>query len=230
MRTIVIGDIHGCYKELVTLINYLRKNKKYNPKKDKIIFLGDYIDRGENSRRVIKYIRGLQTENSNVIALLGNHEDMLLNYIKSGDLNWLNNGYSTTIKSYKGNSEDFFSDIEWMKQLPLYHEDKHYIYVHAGINKNLPIDKQNKDTLLWTREEFYNNPNKYYKPVIFGHTPTLFFENRRSPIFFDNNINIDTGCVFGGNLTALLIEKGKAKNFYSLNTDKNEVVKLDIIK
>lgn len=102
--------------------------------------------------------------------------------------------------------------MEWMKNLPLYYEDEHFIYVHAGIDKNkMSMKSQSAMDLLWIRERFYNNTHKYGKTVIFGHTPTMFFDNRDgdSPVWINGNIAIDTGCVFGGALTALIIEDGK---------------------
>ena len=101
MRTIVIGDIHGCYDELKDLMETLEEEYEYRRGIDKLVFLGDYIDRGNNSRLVIEFIRNLQENNDNVIALMGNHEDMLLNYYKGIDDSWTFNGHNETLKSYK---------------------------------------------------------------------------------------------------------------------------------
>ena len=100
MRTIVIGDIHGCYKELKQLIVDLKDNREYNKDTDRLIFLGDYIDRGEDSREVIWYIQELQKENSNVIALMGNHEKMCIDFMVRHQDGWLWNGYEATFNSY----------------------------------------------------------------------------------------------------------------------------------
>ena len=217
MRTIVVGDTHGCYNELKTLIESLEKKGEYNKKRDKLIFLGDYIDRGTDSRLVIKYIRNLQKNNKNVIALKGNHEDMLLDYYNNINEYWLWNGASETKKSYEGFNKQFNEDMEWMKTLPLYHEDKHFIYVHAGIDASKPMKKQDKETLLWIREPFIYNNKKYNKKVIFGHTPTLSINRDDKPIStFADHIGIDTGCVYGGSLTALIIEGGEIKSFYQV--------------
>lgn len=224
MRKIVVGDIHGCYSELKILIEELKAKGKYNHKQDRLIFLGDYIDRGDDSREVIKYVRELERENKNVIALMGNHEDMLLEYFDNGSRSWLYNGYQTTIDSYKGYDEEFLDDIYWMNNLPLYFEDDNFIYVHAGINKSLPTEKQSKDTLLWIREAFYRNKKRNKKTVIFGHTPTELMVNRKhtdsiydKPLFNDDNsIGIDTGCVFGGMLTALIINNDKVEEYYQV--------------
>lgn len=214
MKTIVIGDIHGCYNELRALFSTLKKSGEYNKKVDKIIFLGDYIDRGSDSRKVIGFIKNLQKHNKNVIALMGNHEDMFLNYLKGTDDSWIWNGHESTIESYKGYPKHFDNDIEWIKSLPLYYEDEHFVYVHAGIDLDKPMNEQSKHTLLWIREPFIYNDNKYHKQVIFGHTPTLNFGGTEPVKTFNNNVAIDTGCVFGGALTALIIEDGEISGFY----------------
>lgn len=215
IKTIVIGDIHGCYTELKDLITSLETDGKYNKDTDKLIFLGDYIDRGDNSKLVIEFIRNLQKDNNNVIALMGNHEDMILDYFYGIDNCWTYNGHTETLKSYEGFNEQLIEDIEWIRNLPLYHEDEHFIYVHAGIDVDKTMQEQNKNTLLWIREPFIMNKKKYSKRVVFGHTPTIGINGSDLPMYTDtNNIGIDTGCVYGGALTALIIENGEASEFY----------------
>ena len=223
MRTIAIGDIHGCYNELKDLISSLEKNGKYNKDTDKLVFLGDYIDRGKDSRSVIKFIRDMQKNNSNVVALMGNHEDMLLGYVDGFDDHWIFNGYQETIQSYNGLKNQLHEDIAWMRGLPLYYEDEHFIYVHAGVDTNKPIDKQKKDTLLWVRDEFITDAKQYYKRVIFGHTPTIALNGECSPIYtFENNIAIDTACVYGGALSAIIINDGEVEEFYQVYKEDEE--------
>lgn len=225
MRTIVIGDIHGCYNELKDLITTLEAEGAYKRGVDKLVFLGDYIDRGKDSRLVIKFIRDLQEHNDNVIALMGNHEDMLLKYLNGTDNNWLFNGYVSTMDSYKGFEKQFKSDVQWMRTLKLYHEDKHCIYVHAGIDTKKSMKKQKKDTLLWVREPFIYEAKKYHKKVIFGHTPTMNLTGEDRPVrTYANNICVDTGCVYGGALTALIIDDGELNGFYQSVSEANEMV------
>ena len=216
MRTIAISDIHGCYNELKRLLLDL----EYDKENDKLIFLGDYIDRGKDSRLVISLIRRLQENNKNVVALMGNHENMLLEYYKGIDYCWSFNGSEETIKSYKGFNNQFKDDMQWMRCLPLYYEDEHFIYVHAGIDVNKPIEEQDKNTLLWIRDDFIYNDKQYYKRVIFGHTPTLGINGKDKPIYtFTDNIDIDTGCVYGGSLSALIIEDDEVKGFYQVDKE-----------
>lgn len=219
MRTIAISDIHGCYNELKELLLTLETNGEYNKEIDRLVFLGDYVDRGEDSRLVIKYIRELQKDNKNVIALMGNHEDMLLKYHKGIDDSWLYNGCQETRKSYMGFKEQFNDDIKWMRNLPLYYEDEHFIYVHAGVDINKPLEEQNKYTLLWVREDFIYSTKEYYKRVVFGHSPTLNLGSDVPVYTFTKNIDIDTGCVYGGALSALIIEDDKVLGFYQIEKE-----------
>lgn len=220
MRTIVVGDIHGCCKELKQLISELIECKKYNPKKDRLIFLGDYIDRGDDPRGVIRYIRRLQEKYDNVIALMGNHEDMMIKY-SNGDKysGWEYNGYEKTLWSYAEHKKELADDYKWMKNLPLYFEDEHRIYVHAGIEPGVPMENQKRETLLWVRDNFIYDCRDFSKRVIFGHTPDLSSAYKT----IAGNIGIDTGCVFGGKLTALLIDAdGIEQEIYSVEKEADE--------
>lgn len=224
MRTFVIGDIHGCYYELKSLLNKIREEEKYNNKIDKLVFIGDYIDRGDNSRLVIKLIKELQNNNNNVIALMGNHEDMLINYLNKENNSWMFNGANSTLNSYMNFDNDFQNDVKWIKQLPLYYEDNDFIYVHAGLDLNKPLNKQERNTILWIREDFIYSDIKYDKRIIYGHTPTIFINENTIPYSNNNNICIDTGCVYGGALTALVIEDSKVKKFVQVKNFDNKIV------
>lgn len=208
-RIFAVGDIHGCYQELTMMMDEIRK-KGYDPKSDKLIFLGDYIDRGEDSKSVVRYIRNLQENNENVIALMGNHEKMCIDFNAGTDRAWLWNGCKSTIASY-GGLKNLESDIEWMKGLPLYHEEDDFVFVHAGIDPDKPLDEHSEEELLWVRDEFLNSTKAFPKKVIFGHTPSLMITRKCEPYITPaGNIGIDTGLVYGGGLTALIVtEAGK---------------------
>lgn len=223
MRTIVISDIHGCYDELKELLFTLEANGEYNKYTDKLVFLGDYIDRGKDSRKVIELIRDLQRDNDNVIALMGNHEDMMINYLDGIDNAWVWNGHYATLDSYDGYKKEYYSDVRWIRELPLYYEDEHFIYVHAGVDVNKPMEEQDPFTLLWIREEFIDAEKEYHKPVIFGHTPTLNFGKDVPMYTYANNIAVDTGCVFGGALSALIIDDDKIDGFYQVDNKSTKI-------
>jgi serine/threonine protein phosphatase 1 len=198
-----IGDIHGCLENLTQLLNKIDIDKQ----NDTLVFIGDYIDRGKFSREVVDYVIGLQSEYKNIICLLGNHEQMFLNYLEGVDESlYLANGGKANLDSYGILLSD---DVEQRKTkfpdkyrkffqslLPYYETDK-YIFVHAGLKPGLPLKDQTLDDLLWIRYEFIDSKNDFGKTVIFGHTSFM------SPLMDINKIGIDTGSVYGGNLTCV---------------------------
>ncbi|MEA1995393.1 MAG: metallophosphoesterase [Campylobacterota bacterium] len=200
-RIFVIGDIHGCYERLKTLLKKLHiKNN------DMLIFLGDYIDRGTDSKKVVEEVINLKSQ-YHIITLLGNHEKMLLDILqKSLPIEmWLFNGGETTLLSYGIKKYNISSDlfppehIEFFKSLLPYYEMGNYIFVHAGLKPNIPLGKQSIDDLVWIRDEFIYSDCDFGKVVVFGHTPLA------EPLFLKNKIGIDTGAVYGGKLTCLVL-------------------------
>ncbi len=176
--------------------------------RDRLVFIGDYIDRGTQSREVVDYILNLKKRHKKVTCLMGNHEEMLLNYLERPDENnrsmFFLNGGRATAKSYgyrgKGGDElinvprrhrSFFKSL-----LPIY-ETEQYIFVHAGLRPRVPLDEQSRKDLLWIRNDFIHSTWDFGKTVIFGHT------HFSDPFFADNKIGIDTGAVYGGRLTCL---------------------------
>jgi serine/threonine protein phosphatase 1 len=195
MRTIIIGDIHGCY---YTLLNLLEK-VNYDKQNDKLIFVGDYIDRGSNSFEVVEHLIKLQKEvgKDNCICLLGNHEYMAY----TDEELWKSNGGTKTIKSYYRNNVPRNIHHWWFKQLPLLHETDDFICCHAGLPK--PITKDNDlDDILWDRDWIRMNTVQNEKTVIFGHTPSTNLAYKT----MNGNICIDTACVFGYQLCAMVID------------------------
>lgn len=189
--TYVIGDIHGCLRPLKRLL------AKIAPRPgDEVIFIGDYIDRGPQSREVVEYLLGLPYP---CVFLLGNHEKMLLDYLSGNDGGiYLPNGGLATLQSYGG---DFTSippaHISFFRTLRPMYETPEFLFVHAGIRPMVPLDKQKLDDLVWIRQEFFQFIGRFPKPVVFGHTPL------RQVLLASDRIGIDTGCVYGGKLTCL---------------------------
>ncbi|RLA81969.1 MAG: serine/threonine protein phosphatase [Deltaproteobacteria bacterium] len=208
-RYFAIGDIHGCLSSLEALLE--RLNPLLDPEEDAIVFVGDYVDRGPDPRGVIERIIKLREEFPNVICLMGNHEDMLLNWVTKGeDLElYLYNGGGSTIRSYSGGGSFQLppSHLEFLKSLLLYYETDHYLFVHAGLRPGIPLQRQERFDLLWIRGDFIFSRHDFGKIVVFGHTPL------REPLVMDNKIGIDTGAVYGGRLTCVELP---ALRFYSV--------------
>src|SRR5690554_1425927 len=136
MKKFVFGDIHGCYDELISLLDSI--NPHYG--EDQLIFLGDYIDRGPNSYKVVKHLMNLQDQygKDKIILLRGNHEEMAIDSIISGYVPSVN-GYHSTYDDFKRNGADIKDYLSFLQSLPLYHEDEDAIYVHGGVSPGLPM-------------------------------------------------------------------------------------------
>ncbi len=209
-RIFAIGDIHGCLDKLIALMGII----DMDPKKDTLVFIGDYIDRGPQSKEVVDYLIDLVRQQSRVIFLKGNHEQMLELYLSGADRSsFLANGGHATLSSY---SKDISSEeanpipsahLDFFANLRLSYETDQYIFVHAGLKSNIPLEEQDEWDILWIRDEFIHSDFDFGKRVIFGHTPF------RKPLVFDNKIGIDTGAVYGNKLTCVELP---AVKFYSV--------------
>lgn len=211
MRNIIIGDIHGCY---YTLLNLLTK-VNYNKENDKLIFVGDYIDRGKYSYEVVDYLIKLQREvgKDKCICLLGNHE-----YMAYMDLQlWKSNGGTTTIKSYFRNNVRRDVHLWWFRQLPLIYETDDFICCHSGLPEPVTTDN-NIDDILWSRDWININTVPNEKLVIFGHTPSTELAYKT----LNGNICIDTACVYGYQLCAMIIETKDNYEFIYENKDERD--------
>ena len=211
MKTFVIGDIHGCFDHLQKLLEVINPDLK----KDRLIMLGDYIDRGPNSYLTLKKVINLQKEfgDHHVVLLRGNHEQMALDYISNPNYrsNWHCNGGDSTLADFQKHGDDIASYEGFLQRLPCYFEDEHFVYVHGGIRQGIRLSQQKASDLLWIRDEFFLNPSSETKPVIFGHTPTRTITGAWKPFIQQNRIGIDTGCIYGGFLSAVVIEEGVIK-------------------
>jgi serine/threonine protein phosphatase 1 len=215
MKTFVVGDIHGRCAQLLNLLDMLPRN----PESDTLVFLGDLIDRGADAPGCVDHVMKLCAENpERVICLRGNHEQMLLDFIDGQQTIWLTAvvGGQRTYEQYTGQSpwgdiDQDFEDIrlaferalpvehfEFMQSLPFYYEDKHAIYVHAGLDEGKHPSESSPTSLLWMRDmDFYKNYRG--KPCVFGHTPTPLLPLRgrlgRHGIYISHSaVGLDTGC------------------------------------
>jgi serine/threonine protein phosphatase 1 len=202
-KIFAIGDVHGCLEKLEELLGKIDIDRE----RDILVFIGDYIDRGKSSKEVVDCVIKLQGQYNHVVCLLGNHEQMFMQYMEGIDEGlYLGNGGISTLSSY----EIFLSDnvekrkgkipeahLKFYESLLSYYETDKYIFVHAGIRPGLPLKEQTLDNLLWIRYEFIENEKDFGKTVVFGHTPLM------SPLIEKNKIGIDTGAVYGGKLTCV---------------------------
>ena len=232
MATWVVGDIHGCFDDFMKILNH-----KEVKKNDNFILIGDIIDRGPDSYKMLKWAMENVTDDGKYQMILGNHEDNIIHeyinalifYGKNSDISHLYCMYGFEIYMHEAGFERLSSIkpiIDWFGSLPLYKKvsvntnsiKQDYIIAHAWYNKN-----RDRNTLLWDRDidknDFLTND---YEPInkeilIHGHTPTISIrECIKEPVnqvlFREHSINIDCGAVFsqyGGNLAAIRLEDKK---------------------
>ena len=199
-RTLIIGDIHGCLDMLKRLMDTIA----WQPEKDRLIFIGDFIDRGKDPKGVVDYVLSLSRCSPHVQCLTGNHEAMFMDYLSGKDRElFLVNGGGFTLKSYlTGKSGEEGSlipqdHISFYQSLKSYIKLQDYYVVHAGFRPGVGIEDQEFEDMVWIRGPFIYSDYDFGKKVIFGHTP--FPE----PLIMDNKIGVDTGAVYGGKLTCL---------------------------
>lgn len=201
---IAIGDIHGCWKSMEALL------KKLEPFNDRqFIFVGDYIDRGPDSKKVVDHLLELQQE-IDCIFLRGNHEQMLLDAVNKNERSlWMMNGGRATLNSYStGEGTVTIPDehLRFYDNTRMYYDREDYFFVHAGLSPAKTIAQSLKEEeeiqeFLWERSHLKAPETAWEKTVVFGHTP------RSEPLVKEKMIGIDTGCVFSrmgyGKLTAV---------------------------
>jgi len=231
-QVFAVGDIHGCRDLLQNMHKKILESSQNVEGKKLLIYLGDYIDRGPDIKETIETLIDFQPDNFKRVFLLGNHEQMLLEFISGSENSpyiWLGNGGLETFKSYGIDLSKYIDDSkmelyhdkkirkqllesispshkDFFNQLQLSYEWDNYFFVHAGIDPDLPLDQQDKETMLWTRSKRFFNPKMtYHKIIVHGHTPVDKIEE------FPCRINLDTGAVFSNSLSWLFINSGKRK-------------------
>jgi serine/threonine protein phosphatase 1 len=229
MACYVIGDIHGCVSELTCLL----ENLPLKPA-DRIVFLGDYIDRGPDSKAVVSYLIGMAKAIDNeMVFLKGNHEDMLLAYLgfagNYGEM-FLANGGQATLASYGipliATSQDSAmaripaDHLDFLLRLKNYQVHDSFLCVHAGVQPLKGLEAQSDIDMLWIRNEFIANPHRLPFTVIFGHTPQI-------DVLFDlpSKIGIDTGVVYGRKLSCIELDE---KNLFQIDRGAHRVRRISI--
>ena len=220
-RLFAISDIHGCFKPFYELVNKTIKLRK----SDHLMLLGDYIDRGEDSKAVLDFIIDLQKSGFNVTPLMGNHEVLLINswYDPDGLSNWLmNNGISTLnsfrindIKQIDSHYLTFLTSLEYFKIIG------NLIFVHAGFDDQAIDPFSEKHSMIWECYPNYQNSVFAGKTIIHGHRPKTISHIIKLISGHSAVIPIDSGCVYGrgsgyGYLSALELN---SMSLYSVPND-----------
>ena len=223
-----IGDIHGRADLLALLLAVIISDaaRSKGSKRRTLVFLGDYIDRGHDSRRVVDMLLSDLPEGFDVHFLKGNHESIMLDFLEDPSYlgQWLANGADATFRSYgmdvaelirKGAPPETWRRA-FLASLPEAHRDffetlelavsfGDYFFVHAGVRPGVPLEAQDPKDLIWIRSPFLQSDEDFGKIVVHGHTP------RPTPEIRANRIGIDTGAVFTDRLTALRLEDGSRR-------------------
>lgn len=202
-RIIAIGDIHGCATALKTLLDAIQPDQC-----DLIVSLGDYIDRGPDSKGVIEQLIALSNK-TQLVPLIGNHEVMMLDSLDAARSEryasethmWLSCGGQETMESYGGHPDDVPAEhIGFIEDCQLYFETENHIFVHANYEHNKPLKQQPQRMLLWTHLTMsLPKPHVSGKTVVVGHTP----QQSGEILDLGHVIGIDTFCIGNGWLTAL---------------------------
>ncbi len=216
--TYAIGDIHGSLDKLRRLIARCEAHAQtyaethtHSRAQDhahRFVFLGDYIDRGEDSCGVVRLLIDMQSAGS-AIARRGNHEAMALAVIDGLSDSELWDGGAATLASYGVSCARDLPrrHVDWLRSLPLSHDDGRRLFVHAGIDPDKPLDAQSSDDLLWIREPFLSDVRDHGRLIVHGHTPT----RSRLPERRGSRLGLDTGAVYGGPLTAAAFSDAQAE-------------------
>jgi serine/threonine protein phosphatase 1 len=195
-RQIVIGDIHGCSK---TFRNLLFDTLMVT-KEDDIYLLGDYIDRGPNSKKVVKRILKMKKEGYKLYPIIGNHEVLLLDSVNfvQNHLAWFRNGARNTLKSFGINYAHEFRPkyLNFFRELPYYYILDDFIIVHGGLNFDIDDPFLDKEAMVWTRDNNVNMEKTGGRRLICGHTPTPLDLIQKS--LKKDKIVLDGGCVYFG--------------------------------
>jgi serine/threonine protein phosphatase 1 len=221
--TFSIGDVHGCDAALARLLDACHTWD--GNRQNRFVFLGDYIDRGPGSAAVIARLMSLQKQVSGqVTCLRGNHEEMLLHAYR-GPISydrWISNGGLPTLRSFGvSRPEDIPKDvISWLQCLPTSFNDGRRFFVHAGVDLERQLDEQLPEVLTWMREPFLTladsvDPGRL---IVHGHSPT----QNRQPDLRRHRLNLDTGAVMGGPLTAAVFSDTQTRPLCFL-TDAGDV-------
>lgn len=222
MLTYAIGDIHGCFELLRSALASITRHAR--GRAHQLVFLGDYIDRGLDTRATIECLMQPRNE-GRVVCLMGNHEDMLLRHLRSGSRRlgelWMNLGGPQTLASYELESNSLASaarlpqaHLSWMLRRPTIYPTLDRIFVHAGIDPGTPLEVQGPKEHLWIRERFLTADPSLFRErrhVVHGHTPLWAGKPKLDvPELLSHRTNLDTGAYLTAVLAVGVFEIGSA--------------------
>lgn len=214
-RTYAIGDLHGRLDLLRAAVDAIAEHAQDAP--FRVVFLGDYVDRGPDSRGVIDFLMALQSRWP-VVCLKGNHEELMSRALSeprgTAMARWLENGGDSTLLSYgvepgaDPSGAIPCEHLQWIAGLPRTTGDNHRIYVHAGLMPGTPVHRQKDEACLWIRERFLNaRASEFEAHIVHGHTPV--WEGKRHPAepeLLDHRTNLDTAAFATGILIVGVFE------------------------
>jgi serine/threonine protein phosphatase 1 len=226
-RLYAIGDVHGCADLLDRLMDQIGSEERSAKKPSQLIFLGDYVDRGPDSRGVIDRLLKIRLERPETVFLKGNHEAVFLEFLDDAmeAADWLDWGGVETVQSYGVGDVATRDPVElaeelrariptehlaFLKSLELWRVFGDYAFVHAGFKPGKAIGAQDERDMLWIRGEFHQAPpeTRPDKVVVHGHQPI------RKALDAGWRIDVDTGACFTGKLTAVVLD-GAERRFIS---------------
>lgn len=225
-RIYVVGDIHGEIDLLKELHKKMLADATDGPTARILqIFLGDYIDRGPDSKGVVDWLLSAPPTDWQRICLKGNHETMVHDFLDDSETlkRWQQLGGAQTLRSYgvglsspkkKVSPDNLRADFakkiskehrDFYNNSPLFFEMGSYFFAHAGVRPELALQAQEEEDLLWIRDDFLQSKLDFGKIIIHGHTPVS------QPEMYHNRINIDTGAYMSGKLTCLVLENDEQR-------------------
>lgn len=221
-RLLAISDIHGCFDTFYELV--IRQIKL--DKTDKLILLGDYIDRGDKSKEVIDLIIDLTEKGFNVIPLMGNHESMLVDsFIDNSTLPlWFMNSGESTLESFSINDIRQLEDkyMNFFRNLKYYYCSEKYVFVHAGFNNSAQDPFKDTQTMIWECQASYNNPMLSERIIIHGHRPKTIDFVKKKIALNSEVIPIDTGCVYNKEMGYGFLSALEVNSMQLLSVERSE--------
>lgn len=217
-----IGDIHGCLTQMETALLWCAEDAEERGMRGIVHLLGDYVDRGPNSKGVIeRLLEGPKEAHMTWRPLRGNHDDILArswyNPADPETAGWWEHGGQQTLVSYGWDPmvhgiPSLVSDwiprrhAEFLASLPLLAQTPFAVFVHAGLRPEVELQEQSPRDLMWIRGDFLKSGHDFGIPIVHGHSP-----NRANPAVYENRVSLDSGCFMSGVLSVAAFDPGERR-------------------